>query len=183
MPSETSLRLTGDWNPYLGSAAVVLAALTLVPLSAGVEIGNFDALAWLLPTLRAAAVLLTVLILIGPVLHHAKSIQELGRLFVFVDSSQSMDLADEEMPLARKVAAMHQNGMVKDETLDKGKAALASVAKLEFKGADIARTPADAVALMTCARRSAMRRARAKRSMPTRRSSACPAIPPPGAAR
>ena len=57
MPSETSLRLTGDWNPYLGiGLAVVLAALAWF-LYRRESRSRPDALAWLLPTLRAAAVI------------------------------------------------------------------------------------------------------------------------------
>lgn len=110
--TNTSLQFTGDWNAWLGlfiASALAVAAWFLYRRE---TYSRGDARRWLLPTLRALAVFLVVLILTGPVLHHEKIIRELGRLFVFVDASKSMDLTDEDMPPDRKVAAMQSMGLL-----------------------------------------------------------------------
>jgi hypothetical protein len=58
---------------------------------------------WILPTLRALAVFLLVLMLAGPVLHHRRTIGELARIIVFVDNSKSMNITDDFMDPQRKL--------------------------------------------------------------------------------
>ncbi|MFO1066252.1 MAG: hypothetical protein U0892_20530 [Pirellulales bacterium] len=100
----TDLRFIGDLSPLVG---IVLA------LSAG-------ALAWWLyaretrvlsgparyglPLLRSAAIVLSILILTAPVLHHRYREGEPGKLVVMVDSSASMSINDTEMAADRKQA-------------------------------------------------------------------------------
>ncbi len=67
-------------------------------------------LRWLLPTLRAAAFLLTVLVLAGPILHHRSIIGEPGRLDLYLDGSASMQLTDRHMPIERRIAAAVSHG-------------------------------------------------------------------------
>ena len=67
-------------------------------------------LRWLLPTLRASALLLTVLLLAGPVLHHRTVIGEPGQLDLYLDGSASMQLTDAHMPTERRIAAAAAQG-------------------------------------------------------------------------
>ena len=69
-----------------------------------------DRLRWLLPTLRALAFLLTVLVLAGPVLHHRTIVGEPGRLDLYLDGSASMQLTDGHMTAERRVAAAISHG-------------------------------------------------------------------------
>ena len=69
-----------------------------------------DRTRWLLPTLRAAAVFLLLLMLAGPVLHHRQTIGELARILVFVDASKSMSVNDDFMELPRKLELARSYG-------------------------------------------------------------------------
>jgi uncharacterized membrane protein len=109
---NTSLQFTGDWNPWLGIFVGLVLAVAAWFLYRRETYRRGDARRWILPTLRAVAVFLVVLVLTGPVLHHEKIIRELGRLFVFVDASKSMELTDEDMQPERKVASMQSMGML-----------------------------------------------------------------------
>ena len=116
---QTTLRFAGDWSAYAGTAIAAALALVMWWLYFRESRVRPDARRWILPTLRALAVFLVAWILVGPVLHHEKVIRELGRLFVFVDSSRSMDLVDKEMPLRRKIASLRSMNMLPDdEVLD-----------------------------------------------------------------
>ena len=118
---DTSLRFLGDLNAWIGALLAVALAAGAWFLYRRETRDRADRLRWLLPTLRALAVFLIVLALTGPVLHHERVIRELGRLFVFIDGSGSMEVADDEMPLGRKAAAMQReagdNSAVLAETL------------------------------------------------------------------
>ena len=99
----TDLRLLGDVGLGLTlSLAVVLsgAAWALYWRETRSRIGNDR---WVLPTLRAVAVFLLVLMLSGPVLHHRRTIGELARILVFVDNSKSMNITDDFMDPPRKL--------------------------------------------------------------------------------
>ena len=73
----------------------------------------------ILPTLRAGAIFLLVIMLTQPVIHHRKVIGELGRLFVVVDSSRSMVLKDIEAENGRKVLSAVAQGSLSDDSIDK----------------------------------------------------------------
>ena len=127
---ETSFRFTGDWHIGLALPLALLLAWAAWYLYWRETRKRADRLRWLLPTLRAVAVFLVVFVLAGPVLHHEKVIRQLGRLFVFVDGSQSMSLTDEEMPAERKVAAMQAVGMLpEDEAFEPAAKAASRLAK------------------------------------------------------
>ena len=108
----TTLRWTGDW-PWFASVGVALLLGVIAWL-----LYRRDAHAqrpWLrilLPTLRALAVILIVLMLSGPVLHHRKVIGELARLFLCIDASESMQLTDPAMDAGRKMALARRLGLL-----------------------------------------------------------------------
>lgn len=110
---QTSLRWVGDWPWWVGCLAAVLlsgAAWLLYWREVGL-LARW--LRWTLPTLRAAAVAMAVLMLSGPVLHHRKTIGELSKLFLYVDGSRSMDLTDAAMEPARKIRVLERLGLLK----------------------------------------------------------------------
>jgi hypothetical protein len=114
---QTSLRFIGDWPAWLG-----------ITLALGL-----GAVAWffyhretarqprwlrlLLPTLRALAIVMMVLMLAGPVLHHRKIIGQLSRLFLFVDGSASMGLTDASMDAGRKLSILQRLGLLRDDVV------------------------------------------------------------------
>ncbi|HZJ15439.1 MAG TPA: FixH family protein [Chthoniobacteraceae bacterium] len=110
---QTTLRFIGDWPWWAGCGAALLLG--------GVSwfLYRRDALPqkwWvraLLPSLRALAVMMMVLMLSGPVLHHRKIIGQLSRLLLFVDGSQSMGLTDPSMDLGRKILALERLALLK----------------------------------------------------------------------
>ena len=111
----TSLRFVGDVPLWLGlTLAVVVAVLSwLYYRRESFELpGN---LRILLPLLRSTAFLLGILILTGPVLHHRKTIGELGRVKIFLDVSQSMSQNDKHMSIGRKLKIARQIGWVSGE--------------------------------------------------------------------
>jgi uncharacterized membrane protein len=75
-------------------------------------------LRWILPTLRSAAFFLVAFVLAGPVLHHRKVIGELGRVLIYLDSSQSMSVTDEHMSAARKLMIARQLGWLGDDKVE-----------------------------------------------------------------
>lgn len=114
----TSLRFIGDVPLWAGA----LAACLLGGLSWWYyyrERGNLPPrLRWLLPGLRALAVILTILVLTGPVIHHRHVRGQLGRVLFFVDGSRSMSVADKQMPTARKLIVAQQQGWVPPNEVD-----------------------------------------------------------------
>ena len=105
---ERSLRFIGDVSVPVGLLLAALAAAVAVwlyrrDLGSRSQRESLGALAWLLPVLRAAAVALVVLALLEPVLHHRRTIGELGRVRLVVDASASMARVDPQMPAGRKL--------------------------------------------------------------------------------
>ncbi|MEA3212526.1 MAG: hypothetical protein QOE70_5583 [Chthoniobacter sp.] len=135
---QTTLRFIGDWPWWagLGLAVVIGAAAWLLyrretrPLRWWVN--------WLLPFLRALAVVLIVLMLSGPVLHHRKTIGQLSRLWLFVDGSKSMELTDPVMDTGRKLAILQRLGLVREDAvkmdLPRAAAALSEAQALAERG-------------------------------------------------
>lgn len=110
----TSLRFVGDMPLWLGS---ILAVIVAILSWAYYNRESFELprrLRILLPLLRSTAFVLGILILTGPVLHHKKTIGELGKIKVFVDLSQSMEQLDKHMGLARKLKIAEQHGWLVD---------------------------------------------------------------------
>ena len=92
------------WGGLVVGLALAVAAWLLYWRETRARAG---AVRWLLPTLRALAVLLLVLMLTGPVLHHRNVIGEVARILLFVDASASMRITDQEMELPRKLFIAH----------------------------------------------------------------------------
>ncbi len=111
---QTSLRFVGDWPWWVGvGSALALGVVAWVFYRR--ETGRVSGwVNWLLPTLRALAVIMLVLMLAGPVLHHRKVIGQLSRLLLFVDGSKSMGLADPSMDAGRKILILQRLGLLRD---------------------------------------------------------------------
>jgi hypothetical protein len=108
----TTLRWTGDWPWFAGLAvALLLAAIAWMLYRRDLHAHN-RWLRVLLPSLRALAVILIVLMLSGPVLHHRKVIGQLARLILCIDTSESMQLADPAMDAGRKIAIARRLGLL-----------------------------------------------------------------------
>jgi uncharacterized membrane protein len=106
----TDLRFIGDL-PLLPGLVLALAAGGLAWWLYWRETRALDTPArWLLPTLRAAAIVLVLLILTAPVLHHRYREGEPGRLVVLVDSSQSMAIHDRQLEPEAKLAIAQSLG-------------------------------------------------------------------------
>lgn len=115
----TSLRFIGDWSLYIGlPAAMLLGAATWLLYRRESRLRK-DIYAWLLPAIRALAVIMLVLMLTGPVMHHRWVVGQLARILVFVDASQSMGVTDEAMTPGRKLLTAAQLGFLSDEVLPK----------------------------------------------------------------
>jgi hypothetical protein len=137
---QTTLRFVGDWPWWLGAGlALVLGVTAWIfyrretrPMRWWVN--------WLLPTLRALAVMMLVLMLAGPVLHHRKIIGELSRLLLFVDGSKSMGLGDPAMDAGRKILILQRLGMLREGViamdLPRAGEALAEARALAMKAKD-----------------------------------------------
>ncbi len=113
----TTLRWTGDW-PWFASVGVALLLGVIAWL-----LYRRDTHAqrpWLricLPFLRSLAVILIVLMLSGPVLHHRKVIGELARLFLCIDASESMQLTDPAMDAGRKISLARRLGLLDEASV------------------------------------------------------------------
>ena len=114
---DTVLRFTGDWPWYWAVLAALFLAATVVYLYRRETLP----LPWrwriLLPSLRALAVLMIVLMLCGPVLHHRKIIGQLSRLLLFVDGSKSMGLTDASMSTGRKILILQRLGLWRSDVV------------------------------------------------------------------
>ena len=144
---ETSLRFVGDWPWWLGvGLALVLGVVAWVfyrretpPMARWVN--------WLLPTLRALTIIMLVLMLAGPVLHHRKVIGQLSRLLLFVDGSKSMGLADPSMDAGRKILVCQRLGLLREGVialdLPQAGAALADAQSVAAKAKTMQAAPAD----------------------------------------
>lgn len=115
----TTLKFIGDWSLYLGvPVALLLGAATWLLYRRESRLRK-DIYAWLLPAIRTLAVIMLVLMLTGPVLHHRWVVGHLARILVFIDASQSMAVTDEAMAPGRKLLTAAQLGLLSNEILPK----------------------------------------------------------------
>lgn len=114
---ETSLRFVGDWPWWVGVTLALLAGGAAWWLYRR----EIRRLAWwlglVLPGLRALAVIMVVLMLAGPVLHHRKTIGQLAKLWLFADGSKSMELTDPSLDLGRKIMLAVRLGLLPPDTV------------------------------------------------------------------
>jgi len=113
----TSLRFIGDWSLYLGLAVALLLGAAAWVLYRRESRRRDDIHRWLLPGLRSLAVVMLILMLTGPVLHHRWIVGQLARVLVFVDASRSMGITDQAMAPGRKLLAAAQLGYLWQEVL------------------------------------------------------------------
>ncbi len=144
---QSSLRFVGDWPWWVGLGA----ALALGAASWLLYRRETHGVRWwlrvLLPTLRSLAVVMIVLMLSGPVLHHRKVIGQLSRLLLFVDGSKSMGLTDSSVDAGRKILILQRLGLWRSDAmkmdLPQAGEALAAAQTLAAKGRDTASANAD----------------------------------------
>jgi len=117
----TTLRFIGDWSLFVGAPIALLlgAAAWLLYRRELLRRSRSDIYAWLLPAIRALAVIMLVLMLTGPVIHRRWVVGQLARILVFIDASQSMGVTDEAMAPGRKLLVLAQLGYLSDELLPK----------------------------------------------------------------
>ena len=75
-------------------------------------------LTWLLPLLRAAAVILIALILSQPTIEAVSRVWKRERILVIVDGSQSMTLVDEHLHCGHKLLVAQALGWISSQALD-----------------------------------------------------------------
>jgi len=107
----SALQFTGDLPFFPGLAVAAIASLAAWILYRR-QLRGLESTPWIacLPWLRAAVVFFLCLMLTGPVLKVRTVSGSLTRLLIFVDSSQSMGVSDQEMDTVRKLAAARALG-------------------------------------------------------------------------
>lgn len=115
----TEWQFTGDMTWWQGALLALFAAwLTWRVYRREANFSTRPKLVWSLSFVRALVVFIIVMLLTAPVMVHRKEIGELGRVYVFLDSSKSMGLTDEHMSPGRKLLIAHQRGWIKAEQFD-----------------------------------------------------------------
>ena len=144
---QTSLRFVGDWPWWAGCGGALVLGVSAWLLYRR----ELHSASWwqrfLLPGLRALVVMMIVLMLSGPVLHHRKVIGELSRLLLFVDGSKSMGLTDQSMDAGRKILILQRLGLWRSDyvkmDLPQAAEALAAAQTIAGKGRDMASASGD----------------------------------------
>ena len=144
---QTSLRFVGDWPWWAGCGLALVLGVAAWWLYRRETQPARRWLNWLLPTLRALVVIMIVLMLSGPILHHRKIIGQLSRLLLFVDGSKSMELTDPSMDAGRKILILQRLGLWRGEAvkmdLPQAGEALAEAQAIAAKGKDTQSMPAE----------------------------------------
>ena len=91
------LRFAGQYSPWLVGAIAIVAAIVVMVIYSRESRRVAMPYSYLLPALRASAVVLVILILAGPVWHRTMKVGELGRVVFAIDASESMSSTDSEM--------------------------------------------------------------------------------------
>lgn len=115
----TEFRFIGDWRLWYTLPLALLAGVAVWWFYRRETRRRTDHLAWLLPLLRAAAIVLLILTLTEPVLHHRWIVGRLARVLIFVDGSPSMATHDRHMAADRKLRSAVNLGLLSDELLPK----------------------------------------------------------------
>ena len=106
----TDLQFTGDMGPVQGIIFALIISTAAWLLYFRQVRHRQGATKFALPSLRASAIFLLIMMLTQPILHHEKLIGELGRLFVVIDNSESMKSSDSDIELYRKVMIIKSMG-------------------------------------------------------------------------
>jgi uncharacterized membrane protein len=114
----TSIRFVGDLSLWIGLAAALVVGVLSWRYYRHESFDLPHRLRWFLPLLRSLAFFLGVMVLTGPVLHHRKIIGELGRVTVYVDASQSMELLDRHISDGRKLLIAERQGWLEPGRVD-----------------------------------------------------------------
>lgn len=150
---QTSLRFVGDWPWYVAFGLALLLGGAAWFLYHREMPGRPLWLRVTLPFLRSLSVLMIVVMLCGPVLHHRKVIGQLSRLLLFVDGSKSMSLTDTSMGTGRKILILQRLGLWRSDAvkmdLPQAGEALAEAQSLAAKGRESAAISADAWKTLT----------------------------------
>ena len=110
---SSSLYFSGDlsWGVAL---LIALASMVLAFwIYRGDLLGRTATGLWVLPLLRAGAVLMVVMMLTGPVIQYRTSVGTTARVLMYVDASASMKATDEQMATSRKLRIMQRLGWLK----------------------------------------------------------------------
>ena len=114
----TTLRFVGDLPVWAG---ITLAIIVAVMSWRYYRRESFDLsrrLRWFLPLLRSTAFAIGILTLLNPVLHHRVVTGELGKVRIYVDASQSMEMGDPHMAIDRKAQIARQLDWITGEQLE-----------------------------------------------------------------
>ena len=105
----TELRFAGGLPLWVVvSIALLLALLAWLLYRRELREG---VMGWVLPTLRALAVLLIVLMLSGPELVHRSGSEQRGRVVLLIDRSASMGVTDPQLPEDERIKAAKALGV------------------------------------------------------------------------
>ncbi|QDS94114.1 hypothetical protein FF011L_28920 [Roseimaritima multifibrata] len=114
----TTLKFVGDVPLWLGVILSIAVAAMSWRYYRRESLELSGRLRWLLPTLRTVAFVLGILILTGPVLHHRQTIGDLGKVQIYFDGSESMQMLDPHMSLRRKLEIVIATGWLPNVDLD-----------------------------------------------------------------
>jgi hypothetical protein len=114
----TSIRFVGVLPLWLGLVLALVGCMLAWRYYRRETHNLTGLLRWALPLSRSIAIFLVVFVLAGPVLHHRDVVGVLGRVLIYLDSSQSMGATDEQMSVARKVLAAQQLGWLSTAQVD-----------------------------------------------------------------
>ena len=116
---QKSIRLlwAGEWSLWQTLGVILLLVLLASWIYQGeFKRGTTGKLRWLLPTLRCLALSAIALTFAGPVLQLETEEGNRGRITVFLDSSESMDLKDKNYSPGRKVLLAKEHGFLPQES-------------------------------------------------------------------
>lgn len=114
----TSLKFVGDLPLWWGLALSLLVCLMSWRYYSRESFDLPRHMKWLLPLLRSTAFFLGVMMLTSPVLHHRKTVGELGKVQIFLDQSKSMSLNDTHLPTAEKLNIAKELGWLSNEEIN-----------------------------------------------------------------